>query len=311
MAGVQKSLERIQAQVQAGAFYEAQQMYKTVYHRCRSRKQAADSYEVLKSGSVQQLRSQQITCGVELANMLVDAFQTDKVPASSEHVDKVYAILQALPQQLQLAEQDSTAELDECSRFATAALKWAHKQGANDAVQKMHDIFAAWIWQAYGWKQFGKAALHFSRGSDAAAYAAGLASVNSQAGGQEAHLFVARAVLQVLASAHAATADRQLQYATAVLAACKQQQQQQGLDDQPLIHFCELLLQALAMRKHNLMVLLQSKYEPSLAADPTFEAYLTNIEQVYFNVRPSGGAGGGILGSLLRGLLEGDEMDDE
>jgi hypothetical protein len=32
--------------------------------------------------------------------------------------------------------------------------------------------------------------------------------------------------------------------------------------------------------------------------------------QVYFDVRPAGGSGG-LLGSLLRGLLEGDEMDDD
>lgn len=32
-AGIQKSLDRINSQVASGAFYEAQQMYKTVYHR--------------------------------------------------------------------------------------------------------------------------------------------------------------------------------------------------------------------------------------------------------------------------------------
>lgn len=32
--------------------------------------------------------------------------------------------------------------------------------------------------------------------------------------------------------------------------------------------------------------------------------------QVFFDVRPAGGSGG-LLGSLLRGLLEGDEMDDD
>eukprot|EP00878_Enallax_costatus_P004388 GHUV01004625.1.p1 GENE.GHUV01004625.1~~GHUV01004625.1.p1 ORF type:complete len:311 (+),score=87.64 GHUV01004625.1:204-1136(+) len=310
MAGVQKSLERIQAQVQAGAFYEAQQMYKTVYHRCKARKQTADSYEVLKSGSVQQLSYQEITCGMELANMLLEAFHADKVPASNEYLGMIYAILQALPKQLQLAEPDSTAEVDECSRFVNAVLKWAHKQGADDAARKMHDMFADWIWQTCGWKQFGKAALHYSRGTDAAAYAAALAAMNTQAGGHEAHLFVTRAVLQTLASAHAANADRQLQYATEVLAACKQQQSQE-LNSQPLIHFCDMLLQALSMHKHNLMVLLRSRYEPSLAVDASFEAYLTNIEQVYFDVRPSGGSGGGLLGGLLRGLLEGDEMEED
>jgi len=45
------------------------------------KKQLADSYKVLEAGSVQQLSNHQITCGVELGNMLVEAFLADKVPA--------------------------------------------------------------------------------------------------------------------------------------------------------------------------------------------------------------------------------------
>jgi hypothetical protein len=178
----------------------------------------------------------------------------------------------------------------------------------------MHDIFAAWVLRAYGWQQLGKAGIHFSRGSDAAAYAAALqaAAIGSSGGGeQELPLFVARAVLQTLACAHAASLMRQLQHASAVLDACKQQQP--SLAQQPLIHCCSMLLQALAMRKYSLVTLLQSRYQPSLAVDPSFEAYLSTVEQLYFPeiVRPAGG-GGGLLGGLLRSLLaDGDESEDD
>jgi hypothetical protein len=114
--GTQKSLDRIQAQVQQGAFYEAQQMYKTVYHRCRSKKQLVDSYRVLEAGSVQQVSNHQMTCGVELALMLVEAFIADKVSASGEYLGMITNVLQALPDNLQLTDPDSTAELDEMSR---------------------------------------------------------------------------------------------------------------------------------------------------------------------------------------------------
>lgn len=121
-AGLQKSLDRINAQVASGAFYEAQQMYKTVYHRCKSRRQTADSYQVLKAGAVTQLSNHQMTCGVELANMLIEAFNTDKVAADAEHLDMICVILQALPDSLQLADPDSTAELEEFSRYVTRNL---------------------------------------------------------------------------------------------------------------------------------------------------------------------------------------------
>lgn len=43
-----QALDKINAQVQAGNYYEAQQMYKTVYYRYRSRKQAMEAYQILK-----------------------------------------------------------------------------------------------------------------------------------------------------------------------------------------------------------------------------------------------------------------------
>lgn len=308
-AGVQKSLERINAQVAAGAFYEAQQMYKTVYHRYKSRKQLQDSYIVLTAGAVQQLASNQVNCGMELANMLLDAYAAAQEPANAQTLASIQTILEALPQPLQLADPDSTSELEETGRFVMAALKWANKQGAATAVQHIHDTYAAWIYAAYGWRQFSKAALHYSRGADAAAYAAALAAVSSQAGGQEADLFVTRAVLQTLACAHAATKDRQLKHAADVLDACKQQQP--ALTNTPLIHFCGLLLQALALRKPSLVTLLQSRYQPSLDLDSSFDAFLSSIEQTYFNIMPAGGSGGGLLGGLLKSLLEGDELGGE
>ena len=59
------------------------------------------------------------------------------------------------------------AELEDVSRAVMAAIKWAHKGGADSAVEQLHDAFAEWTLSAYGWRQFGKAALHFSRGADA------------------------------------------------------------------------------------------------------------------------------------------------
>ena len=41
-------LERIGATLEGGAFYEAQQQYKALYHRTRGKKQLDDSYTVLK-----------------------------------------------------------------------------------------------------------------------------------------------------------------------------------------------------------------------------------------------------------------------
>ncbi len=48
------------------------------------------------------------------------------------------------------------------------------RAGADDAVRRMHDLYASYVWSGYGWRQFGKASLHFTRGSDASAFASGM-----------------------------------------------------------------------------------------------------------------------------------------
>ncbi len=92
-------LQKVSKTVESGAFYEAQQMYKTIYHRYKARKQLEDSYQILKvccapamyhashapacqqspgpmarvqGGAIQQLHSNQVTCGVELGLLLVE-----------------------------------------------------------------------------------------------------------------------------------------------------------------------------------------------------------------------------------------------
>jgi len=200
-------------------------------------------------------------------------------------------------------------------RFLLAALKWAHKQGAADsAVQHLHDLFAGWVLRPTAGGSLARPPFTSAEVSDAAAYAAALreAAAGSNGGGQqELPLFATRAVLQTLACAHAASLMRQLQHASAVLDACKQQQP--SLAEQPLAHFCSMLLQALAMRKHSLLTLLQSRYQPSLAADPAFDAYLSTIEQLYFpEVARHAGEEGACWRELLKGLLaEGDESEDD
>jgi hypothetical protein len=315
-AGVAKALQRVRAQVEAGAFYEAQQMYKTTYHRYHSRKQLEEAYQVLREGAVQQLRSGQVTCGAELGSMLVDAYVEDRVPATGAPLAALADIVRAMPGGGggsgggEGGGTEADADIDACSRFVTAAVKWAHRQGADAACRQLHDLFAAHLVAAYGWRLLGRASPHFARGADADAFAAALASCASAAPPGEADLFLARAVLQTLACAHPATLGRQLSHADALLAAARRRPWAGGrpLPDGPLVHFAGFLLTALQQRSAPLEQLLRAKYAPSLARDPALGAYLGRVEELYLGLGGAG-AGGGLLAGLLRGLLEGDEED--
>jgi len=61
---------KMRANLDRGAFYEAQQMLKTVYFRYRSRQMLAESYDVLEDGACLQLQEGQVTvCGSRGAGM--------------------------------------------------------------------------------------------------------------------------------------------------------------------------------------------------------------------------------------------------
>lgn len=64
-------LDELQDRLQQGKPYEGQQKFKTVHRRFRSKRKLNDSYKLLEEGACMQLRDGQFTCGVELAQMLV------------------------------------------------------------------------------------------------------------------------------------------------------------------------------------------------------------------------------------------------
>jgi hypothetical protein len=61
-----QALDKAVATLAAGDFYEAQQLFKSVAHRLRSRKQAADSYAVLQVNPLGFYSIYRITCFGEL-----------------------------------------------------------------------------------------------------------------------------------------------------------------------------------------------------------------------------------------------------
>lgn len=69
-ATTDRVVAKMRANLDRGAFYEAQQMLKTVYFRYRSRQMLAESYDVLEDGVCLQLQEGQVTvCGSRGAGM--------------------------------------------------------------------------------------------------------------------------------------------------------------------------------------------------------------------------------------------------
>lgn len=72
-------------------------------------------------------------------------------------------------------------------------------------------------------------------------------------------------------------------------------------------------MQALQLKSLPLFLLLEDRYDDSLALDPSFAVLLGAIRRVYLGARPGGlgGALGGLLSGLLGGGMGGEEEDED
>ncbi|KAH9325688.1 hypothetical protein KI387_005866, partial [Taxus chinensis] len=130
------TLEKLEKSVQAGNYYEAQQMYKSLYARYMSVHKYQEALDLLQSGASIQLRHGQVTCGAELALLFVETLIKAKIPYRRETLDRIGAIFNEFPQVLiphKLSEEDDMQKLSEillaakarvngCTSFLKAAI---------------------------------------------------------------------------------------------------------------------------------------------------------------------------------------------
>ncbi|GFR50924.1 hypothetical protein Agub_g13243 [Astrephomene gubernaculifera] len=317
-SSVAKTLARIRGSVEAGAYYEAQQMYKTSYHRSKARKQLSDAIQILQEGAVTQLSYGQTTCGVELGMLLVETYTSTDTPADEASVARLLAIIHAFPPPSRAGGEaaagsaagqgSAAAVVDECARLVATAVKWALKCGAAAGARSMHSAFAAYLWKSLGAEGFGRALQHFVRSDDAQTFAEALHSCAQSGPAAEVDLWLLRALLQVLAAASSPSSRAaQLAHARAVSRAfC----QLSGPLDTPTSHFAELLLLALehagqSPRAHAMFQLARERYSDEvLRRDESLGPMLERVEVGFFNVRRGNGALGGLLGDLFKSLTE-------
>ena len=88
-------LAKLEKQIAAGNFYEAQQMYMTVFHRNKARKKLGDALHLLEAGACTQLAHGQLNCGEELAVLLAETYLKDAVPVDNASVGRIEAVLGA------------------------------------------------------------------------------------------------------------------------------------------------------------------------------------------------------------------------
>lgn len=306
-AGTQKVLRKLEASLAEGQFYEAHEQCKTVYHRLRARRQAEDSYTLCTEGARLQLQRGQLNCGVELCQLLVEAYVADKLQPSDEAVRRLLGLVDAFP--LQGRPEGADPPVQECASFVSAAVKWLRSAGGWQHEAALEGRLAAYTTSALGWQGLGFALPHYARAGDAAAMAAAVAAAASQGGSGEEDLFVARAALSMAAvqpppaAPQPAAGQRQLDAAAEVAGPAYAAAAGHAAPDTPLLHFVGLFLEALRRQSEELVELLAQRYRPSLDRDPQLWQLMMKARAAHLPAAAMAAGGmGGLLGDLFGAL---------
>jgi len=293
--GVSRVLEKLTKSVKDGNFYEAHQMYKTLYFRLISQHKYEELLSMLHDGAMLFLRHDQQTSGADLATMLVDVLNQSEnkdLQSWAPKISRIFSLMTPSP------ERDG---------FLLNSVRWVDKHGG---YPKLHQYIAEVYWNEKNYTQAKYHYLHSMDGNGCAKLLIELHMSKGYAG--EVDLFIAQAVLQLLCLRNKQTASQTFVNYTKQHPKIRKAGPPYLL---PLLNFIWFLLQAVESQKLATFTVLIEQYEPSIKRDPCYVYYLDKIGQIFFDVRPpaKGSSGGGFLGNFFQSFLDGldDDSDDE
>ncbi|XP_065580251.1 Golgi to ER traffic protein 4 homolog isoform X2 [Artemia franciscana] len=286
--GTNRVLEKLKASLEAGQFYEAHQMYRTLYFRYLGQQKYEELIALLMDGALLFLEKDQQTSGADLAILLLTVLQK----ANKQADDLKVELLSGLHQKMK-------PDLAERQTFLSNALAWS---GVNPATNTtghpdLHKAFAKTFWKE---KNYPLARHHFLRSNDGGALGKLLVEQHIERGKEEElDFFITQPVLQALCLRNIEVANDCFQK---YVATHPQVQRSGSVFRLPLLNFTFMLLESLNMRRKDSFEVLIEQYKPALEVDPSFKSYLEKIGNLYFDIPSRREQGGGILG-MIQSLL--------
>lgn len=320
-------VEKLQKSVEAGNFYEAQQMYKSVHARYMAQKKYADAIDLVQSGACVQLRHKQATCGSELGIILVETFNTSDTQLNPESLGRLEAVYKSFPREevggdrygasssdadgkvsdassLSLEEVRASAKMrvDACTAFLKAAIRWSARHGGPPSgAPELHDMLAEYTWSQLPTKDLASTSKHFVHGSRPEVFAGALIDVMRECFPGEIDLVLTLGVLQYLALGNLRDANRLIDEVRRRSMSFSAP----PIPDTPLMHFVKFLLLTLERDAVPLFRMLRNRYRPSIERDPTFNEYLDEVATRFYGLPKPGGMQG-MLGDIMK-MLSGDD----
>jgi len=299
--GTERVLSKLKAHIDNENFYEAHQMYRTLYFRYLGQKKYGELETMLFDGSVLLFSHKEVASGTDLAKLYVDTLNQAEAAPEEIHFQRISKLYQLIP----CDNVDKPVYLSAC-------LKWSNTDGTPVGHPRLHQHIAYALWQA---KQYPESRQHFLHSQDGLGCGHMLIEFHLGKGfSSELDLFIAQTVLQYLclkkslpaaAAFHAYTSDHPT----------LKESQGPPFSSHPLLNFIWFLLLSIQTSQSlAIYTVLCEKYKQVIDRDPQYLEYLDKIGQHFFGVpapvkRP-GGMFSGLIDQLMTAMND-ESSDDE
>ncbi|ETN61032.1 golgi family to ER traffic protein 4 [Anopheles darlingi] len=298
--GVSRVLQKLRTSMEAKNFYEAHQMYRTLYFRYSAQAKYDELLELLYSGAVTMLDHLQYGSGADLGLLIIqtlESAETTNLPAE-EWMKRLGELIGKIKPCVN--ERETVLE---------KAIKWSGTVAQSPMGHPlMHKLIAQIM---YNENNLPQARYHYPLSRDGFSCAFLLIEL-SQAKGYagEVDLFVAQMVLQLLCL-------KELTVATETFATYIKFHPRVACTDppfaRPLLNFLFFLLQAIEQegRKYAMFRALCDLYKPALERDPSYDKYLRKIGVMFFGASQPEQSRSYAFGDLLNQFIQDLSADYE
>ncbi|EEY68586.1 uncharacterized protein PITG_17700 [Phytophthora infestans T30-4] len=274
-AGVDNVTKKLELQLEAGDFYGALQMYKTLFMRLLkgdepSAEQQNKAVVLAQEAALKLIEHDQNTAATEMANLMVSVFSDFHHAVDDAHKQRI--------RQIDAAFQSKPQFSADVAVFLKNTVKWSAEEGARKRGDPELQLLLARAYRTAG--DFTHALKHFLHAENPQELADTLFQWSTQGYPSESDLYLARAVLQLLSLENLRDANKVYE---AYVAKC----QSVGRPvDLPLFNFTRFLLLTLERDALPLFQMLQERYAPALARDSSLKNYLSVIGQKFYGLQP-------------------------
>ncbi|VDP13147.1 unnamed protein product [Heligmosomoides polygyrus] len=278
MAQPSRLEKKAQDCIDKGEFYEAHQVYRTMYFRMVSQERYDDLLQILASGSKKLSEAKEPLSALDLAELYAETLLKSKCDPSESIYSQLYSMLnQFCDPNFPIPNQEFL------NKFISTCVKWSQSVASKRRERK-----------------HGLSELHY-------VIARAYSSHGHYANARNHMLFADRPELLVMHRVH--TASKLL---SAYLAILNESPSCNGTRGE-LFNFLRLLCNALNFHDEKLFNHLVESYKPHLDVDPCYASYLDRISQIFFGSSSSkrkNDSFGGLFGNILKGVL-GEKKEEE